>query len=74
MVWLLVAVGAVTATVLLILVIALLRHLRGLASSLRGLQEELVPVLAEIQHRSEQAQRTLALMEGRAGTLRRERD
>jgi hypothetical protein len=74
MVWTLVAVGAATATVLLILVVTLLRHLRGLASSLQGLQEDLVPALAEIQRGSERAQRTLALMEERTAALRRERD
>jgi hypothetical protein len=74
MVWLLVAVGAATATVVLILVVAVLRHLRGLASSLQALQEDLVPVLTDIQRGAEQARRTVALMEGRAGALRRERD
>jgi hypothetical protein len=74
MVWTLVAVGAATAMVLLILVVTLLRHLRGLASSLQGLQEDLVPALAEIQRGSERAQRTLTLMEERTAALRRERD
>ena len=74
MVWLLVAVGAATSAVLLILVVVLLRHLRGLAASLQGLQEDLVPVLAEIQRGSEEAQRTMARIQERSTALRREPD
>jgi cell division protein FtsB len=74
MVWLLVAVGAATSTVLLILVVVLLRHLRGLAASLQGLQEDLVPVLTEIQRGSEEAQRTVARLQDRSAALRSEPD
>jgi cell division protein FtsB len=74
MVWLLIAVGAATSTVLLILVVVLLRHLRGLAASLRGLQDDLVPVLTEIQRGSEEAQQTVARLQERSAALRREPD
>jgi hypothetical protein len=70
MVWLLVAVGAATALVVLFLMVALFRHLRGLTSSLQALQEDLVPILAEIQRGSEEAQRTLARMQDRSAALR----
>lgn len=73
MVWLLVAVGAAGAVVLLVLVVALLRHLRQLATSLQELQADLVPVLEEIQRGSEEAQKRMAGMEGRAAALRRDR-
>jgi hypothetical protein len=72
MVWLLVSVGAVTGVILLVLVMALLRHLRGLAGSLQELQADLVPVLEEIQRGSEEAQRRLDHMEQRSAALRRE--
>jgi hypothetical protein len=70
MVWVLVSVGAVTAVILLVLVVALFRHLRELAGSLQALQAELVPVLEEIQRASEEAQRRLGVMDQRAAALR----
>jgi hypothetical protein len=72
MVWLLVGTGAVTATILLILVVALLRHLHGLAASLEGLQGDLVPVLEDIRRGSEEAQATLTRLQDRAAALRDE--
>jgi uncharacterized protein YoxC len=72
MVWALVAIGAVTAVVVLVLVVVLLRHLHGLATSLKALQEELVPVLNDIQRGSEEAQRTLARVQERAASARGE--
>jgi hypothetical protein len=74
MVWVLLAVGAATATVLLVLVVALLRHLRALAASLQALQEDLVPVLADIQRGSEEAQRTMARIRQRSAAVRGEPD
>jgi hypothetical protein len=72
MVWLLVGTGAVTATILLILVVALLRHLRGLASSLKGLQGDLVPVLEDIRRGSEEARITLTRLQDRSTAVRDE--
>jgi hypothetical protein len=65
MVWLLIGVGAVTAAVLLALLVGLLRHLHGVAGSLKQLEEDLVPVLEEIRRGSEEAQARMARLEGR---------
>jgi hypothetical protein len=70
MVWALVSIGAVTAVVLLALIVVLLRHLHGLATSLKALQEELAPILNDIQRGSEEAQRTLARVQERAASAR----
>jgi hypothetical protein len=72
MVWLLVVTGAATATILLILVVALVRHLRGLAAALEGLQGDLVPVLEEIRRGSAEAQATLHRLQDRASAPRDE--
>ncbi len=70
-VWVLVVVGGVTAAVLLALVVALFRHLRGLAASLVQLQEDLLPVLEEIRRGSEEAQGRMARLEGRRASRTR---
>jgi hypothetical protein len=72
MVWLLVAVGAVTVAVLLALVVALMKHLRGLTASLAGLRTELMPLLEDIRIGSEAAQKRVAEMQERAAGLRGE--
>jgi hypothetical protein len=67
MVWVLIGVGAVTAVVGLVLVVALLRRLRALGEEVAELQEALLPVLEEIRRGSEEAQgRMLRLEERRA--------
>jgi hypothetical protein len=72
MVWLLVAVGAVTAAVLLALVVTLFKHLRGLTASIEGLRSELTPLVEDIRRGSEAAQRRVSEMQDRAAALRRE--
>ncbi len=53
--WGLVAVGVATAVVLGLVVVALIRHLRDLGVSAHRLNEELAPMLVEIQRDSERA-------------------
>jgi hypothetical protein len=65
MIWFLVAVGAATAAVLLGLLLGLLRHLRGLAASLKQLEEDVLPVLEEIRRSSEEAQARMVRLEER---------
>jgi hypothetical protein len=69
MVWFLVTVGVATAAVLIALLMALMRHLRGLAASLKELQEDLLPVLEEIQRGSEEAQSRMVRLEERRSAL-----
>lgn len=70
MAWFLASIAAVTAVLMLILVVVLIRHLRALAGSIERLQADLVPVLEEIQRGSETAGRRLAGMQERAAALR----
>jgi hypothetical protein len=72
MLWVLVAVGTATAAVLLVLVVGLLRHLRELATALQRLQADLAPLLEDIQRGSEEAQRKVGDLQGRAAALRRD--
>jgi hypothetical protein len=72
MVWLLVTVGAVTAAVLVALVLMLFKHVRGLVASIDALRSELMPLLDDVRRGSEAAQRRVAEMQGRAAALRRE--
>lgn len=67
MVWVLVAVGAVTAAVLLVLVVGLFRHIRDLATALQRLEADLAPLLEDIQRGSGEAQRKVADLQGRTG-------
>jgi len=69
MVWFLVTVGVATAAVLIALLVALMRHLRGLAASLKELQEDLLPVLEEIQRGSEEAQARMVRLEERRSAI-----
>lgn len=69
MVWFLVSVGVATAAVLIALFVALMRHLRGLAASLKELQEDLLPVLEEIQRGSEEAQARMVRLEERRSVI-----
>jgi Tfp pilus assembly protein PilN len=73
MVWVLVAVGAATAAVLLVLVVGLFRHLRAMATALQRLQADLSPLLEDIQRGSEEAQRKVADLQARAAAVRRDR-
>jgi hypothetical protein len=67
----LLAVGLVSVGLLAVLGIALIRHLKLLAGSLRRFQEEVQPILEEIQEGSAGAQDKLERMQGRRekGTL-----
>jgi hypothetical protein len=56
---------------LAVLVIALIRHMKLLASSLRRFQDEVQPLLEEIQKGSESAQDTLQRMQDRRERGRR---
>jgi hypothetical protein len=72
MVWVLVAVGTVTAAVLLVLVVGFLRHIRALATALQQLQADLAPLLEDIHRGSGEAQRKVADLQGRSAALRRD--
>jgi hypothetical protein len=58
----LLAIGLASAGLLAVLAIALVRHVKLLASSLRRFQEEVQPILEEIQEGSVSAQDTLQRM------------
>ncbi|HEY3208204.1 MAG TPA: hypothetical protein VGL18_00185 [Actinomycetota bacterium] len=58
----LLAIGLASAGLLGVLAIALVRHVKLLASSLRRFQEEVQPILEEIQEGSVSAQDTLQRM------------
>jgi len=67
-----VAVGLAALSFILILVLGLVRHLKALTSSLHAFQDEVRPILEEIQHSSDAAQRRMeGLSEGPGGRLRR---
>jgi hypothetical protein len=72
MVWVLVAVGAVTAAVLLVLVVGLFRHIKELATALQRLQADLAPLLEDIQRGSGEAQRKVTELQGRSAVPRRD--
>jgi hypothetical protein len=66
------ALGLAALTFLLVLVLGLVRHLKVLTASLRRFQDEVQPVLEEIQRQSVTAQeRMQGLGEGPGGRLRR---
>jgi hypothetical protein len=66
------ALGLAAFAFLLILVLGLVRHLKVLTASLRRFQDEVQPVLKEIQRQSVTAQeRMQELNEGPGGRLRR---
>jgi len=52
----LLAIGLASLGLLAVLIIALVRHVKLLASSLRRFQDEVRPILEEIQQDSESAQ------------------
>lgn len=56
---LVVAVSALAAAVLVVLLILLVRHLRLVAASLQGLQQDLVPTLERLQADAEETRRRL---------------
>jgi uncharacterized protein YoxC len=68
-VWVLLGVGAATVVVAIALVVALIGRLRSLNESVAELQRTLVPVLADIQRGSQEAQGRMAHLEERAETL-----
>lgn len=68
----LIGLGVVTVGVLVILLVALLRHLRALSESLARLQADLIPALEDIRAGSELAQAQLGRLEGQAAVMRRE--
>lgn len=49
----LISLAVVSAAVLLVLVVALLRHLRAVAGAVQDLQSDLQPILQELQASSE---------------------
>ncbi len=53
--WVLVAVGVLSAIVVVAIVVALIRHLRRLGASAKRLAEDLPPILEEIQRDSDRA-------------------
>jgi len=65
------AVGLASVGLLAVLLIALVRHLKLLAASLRRFQEEVQPILDEIQEESANAQDKMQRMQERRekGTL-----
>ncbi len=77
MVPVLIAVGAATALVLLVLVVALVRHIRGLAESVQQLNDQLMPLLAQVREDAERTREHLDRLQGRlrsvGGTARRGR-
>ncbi|HEX2031700.1 MAG TPA: hypothetical protein VHL78_09910 [Actinomycetota bacterium] len=54
-----IAVSAAAAGALVVLLVALIRHLRLVAASLRQLQDELVPTLQGLQGDAEETRRRL---------------
>jgi hypothetical protein len=68
----LIGLAVVTVGVLVILLVALFRHLRALSESLARLQAELIPALEDIKAGSEVAQERLVRLEARAAAMRRE--
>lgn len=69
---LLIGLGVVTVGILLVLLVALFRHLRALNESLARLQEDLIPALEDIRAGSELAQAQLGRLQVRASAMRRE--
>jgi hypothetical protein len=67
----LIALGATSLGVLLVLLVVLLGHLRRLARSLQRLQSELTPILEEVRDGSQRAQGRLADLERRRESLQR---
>ena len=66
------ALGLAALAFILILLLGLVRHLKVLTASLRRFQDEVRPVLEEIQQQSVTAQeRMQGLNEGPGGRLRR---
>jgi len=61
----LLAVGLASVGLLAVLLIALVRHLKLLAASLRRFQDEVQPVLEEIQQESVKAQDRMQRMQER---------
>lgn len=67
----LIGLGVVTVGVLVVMLVALLRHLRALSESLTRLQAELLPLLEEIQEGSDAAQERLRVLDRRSASMRR---
>lgn len=66
------AVGLATLALILVLAVGLIRHLKLVAASLRTFQEDVEPILQQIQSQSARAQERLeGLTEGPGGRLRR---
>lgn len=61
-----IAISAAAATALVVLLVALIRHLRLLAASLQQLERELVPTLERLQGDAEETRRRLDRL-GRSG-------
>lgn len=61
----LLAVGLASVGLLAVFIIALIRHMKLLAASLRRFQDEVQPILEEIQHESANAQDRMQRMQER---------
>lgn len=69
MVWVLIVTGALTAVVVLGLVVSLLRRLKALSESVAALQAAMLPVLEDIRRGSEEAQSRMSRLEERRTAL-----
>jgi hypothetical protein len=67
------AVGAFSLLVLILLVLAFAKRLTELSRAMTALQKDLLPALDTIRDTSEETKRLAALLEERAGTLKRDR-
>lgn len=69
---LLVGVGAFSAVVLVVLLVAFARRLSELSRAMTALQSELLPALEAIRKTSDETRRLAGQIEERAGVLRRD--
>jgi len=60
-------IGVATLAILLILVVGLIRHLKVLAASLRRFQDEVHPILEDVQRGSATAQERMQRLSERPG-------
>lgn len=66
------AVGAFSAIVLVVLLIAFARRLNDLTRAMTALQGEMLPALEEIRRTSEETRKLATMLEERARVLRRD--
>jgi predicted PurR-regulated permease PerM len=62
-------VGLLTIALFAVLILSLIRHVKLLATSLRQFQDEIQPVLLEIQGESERARTRAEIVPGRVSKL-----